>query len=178
MFQEWVTATGRTDAALDDKRRRIIGKALKLKGLDACLLAVKGWRHSAYHRGANPDGVPLNDLGMLLADAESIERFANLERHRGDSSIGKVAAPCPDPTGDDLAALWAPIAAGLIDRVPAETHAIWLSSLHPHASIDGTLIIGAAPEILTWVSDRFRAVLDAAAGDTPVTLVECEARGA
>lgn len=185
VFQAWQTATGNTGAVLDANRRRQIAKALKSRppgeDLADCVDAVKGWRHSAYHAGKNDEGVPVNKLSVLLRDADQIETFRDLERHRGDSSklltpSGNVAGPtCPGRTpGAELAGRWAPIAAGLAERVPQSTHAIWLEPLHPHADVDGTLIIGVPAEIASWVGDRFRSVLDDAAGDTPVTLVTCD----
>lgn len=186
IYEAWQTATGKTDSVLDDKRRRIIAKALRSRpnGIDNatadCVDAVRGWRHSKYHCGANPERIPLNSIGLLLGSAENLERFRDLERVRGASGkllagSGKVAAPCPGhDVSPELAELWAPIAAGLAVRVPESTHSIWLAPLHPHAELDGALIVGVPPEIATWVGDRFRKVLDSAAGGLQVTLVECE----
>ncbi len=181
VFDAWAVATGNTDSVLDEKRRRIIRKALRSRpnGLADCLDAVRGWRHSAHHAGANPDRAPINSIGVLLGDADNLDRFRNLERIRGASDTliagsGKVAAHCPGhDVGAELAELWGPIAAALADRVPANTHDIWLTPLHPHAELDGALIVGVPPAIATWVSDRFRALLDEAAGGLQVTLVEC-----
>lgn len=81
VFDAWIAATGKTAATkLDDKRRRIITRALKSHGLDDCLDAVRGWRHSPHHRGENDTGTVYNDLELLLRDAARIEKFRDLER--------------------------------------------------------------------------------------------------
>jgi hypothetical protein len=85
VFAAWqqskTTAGGRPSTAkLDAKRRRLIRRAIDSHGLDDVLAAVVGWKHSPHHRGENPAGTVYNDLGLLLRDAEHIERFRDLER--------------------------------------------------------------------------------------------------
>jgi len=186
VFAAWATAVGDDDAVLDSGRRRTIRKGLKSRppetALADCVGAVRGWRHSAYHCGRNPDHAVINKLSVLLRDAETIETLRDLERDRGDSRHldgGNVAGSCPGfAAGVELSERWAPIVAELQQSVPESTHDIWLRPLHPHADVDGTLVVGVPPEIATWVSDRFRTLLDraaAAAGEQPITLVECSA---
>jgi hypothetical protein len=61
--------------------------------------AVRGWRQSPWHSGQNRTGEPVNELGQLIGDAASLERFRGLERTAGrrggrpanpsDASIGR-----------------------------------------------------------------------------------------
>ena len=84
VFDAWVEATGKhpTRTRLDDKRRRIIRKALNDHPVDDVLDAVVGWQHEPFYCGENDRGRPFNDLGMLLRDAEHVERFRDLARHQ------------------------------------------------------------------------------------------------
>ena len=82
VFDAWVEATGKhpTRTRLDDKRRRTIKKALDGHPVDDVLDAVVGWQHEPFYCGENDRGRPFNDLGMLLRDAEHVERFRDLAR--------------------------------------------------------------------------------------------------
>ncbi len=176
VFQTWQNATGKTDAVLDDNRRRLIAKRLKSHGLADCLDAVKGWRHSAYYCGRNADKAPRNSLTVLLGTAERLEECRDLERHRGSSDAvasGNVADRCP-VAQPAAASAWAPIAERLAAAVPAATHDIWLAKLHPHTDVDDVLVIGVPAMVAVWVGERFRSVLDAAAEGRQITLVECD----
>jgi hypothetical protein len=82
VFAAWVSATGR-DAArtkLDDKRRRLITNALDGYPVEDVLDAVVGWQHDPFYRGDNDRGKTYNDLGLLLRDAEHVERFRDMAR--------------------------------------------------------------------------------------------------
>ncbi len=81
VFDAWKASTGRTNATvLDAKRTRLITAALKSHSVPDVLDAVKGWEHSPFHRGENPERKKWNDLGLLLRDAENIEKFRDLAR--------------------------------------------------------------------------------------------------
>ncbi len=81
VFEAWKASTKRTGATkLDRSRSRLIGDALRDYPLEDVLDAVRGWEHSPYHRGENPEGKTWNDLGLLLRNAEHIERFRDLAR--------------------------------------------------------------------------------------------------
>lgn len=103
VFDAWVEAAGRTNRTrLDDKRRRLIKRALKDYELDEVLDAVRGWRNSPHHRGES-NGTIYNDLGLLLRDAEHIERFRDLERagppRRGPRQERNIDRDRSAPTG-------------------------------------------------------------------------------
>lgn len=100
VFDAWIEATGKTGRTLlDDKRRRLIRRALDRYPVEDVLDAVRGWRRSPHHRGENDSSTTYNDLGLLLRDGEHIERFRDLERSapgptngRGRGSIDDVIA--------------------------------------------------------------------------------------
>lgn len=79
VFDAWRESTGKHRAQLDSKRRKVIREALKAYPLEDVLAAVRGWRHSAHHRGENRQRTVYNDLGLLLRDAPHIEMFRDLE---------------------------------------------------------------------------------------------------
>lgn len=83
VFDAWLRARAeqsgtRPTAKLDDKRRKLIRRALASHGLDDVLAAVVGWRNSPHHRGENPSSTVYDGLHLLLRDAEHIERFRDL----------------------------------------------------------------------------------------------------
>lgn len=81
VFRAWLESTKRTARTVKDSRRsRLITAALKTHPLADVLDAVRGWENSPYHRGENPSATVYNDLGLLLRDAEHIERFRDLAR--------------------------------------------------------------------------------------------------
>ena len=84
VFDAWVKATEKhpTRTRLDDKRRRVIANALKSHPVEDVLDAVVGWRHDPFYCGENNRGRAFNDLGLLLRDAEHVERFRDLARQQ------------------------------------------------------------------------------------------------
>lgn len=92
VFQAWLTSTKKTArTVLDSKRRSLIERALKTHPPADVLDAVRGWEHSPYHRGENPEHKVWNDLGLLLRDAGKIEQFRDLAR--GPRLEGRPGGP-------------------------------------------------------------------------------------
>jgi hypothetical protein len=88
VFEEWRAATGRTDSTLlDDKRRSVIVKALKLKPEDEVIDAVRGVRHSEHHMSNRQ----YSELKVILRDAGQIEHFRDLQRGTGRRPQESVA---------------------------------------------------------------------------------------
>lgn len=88
VFEAWRVAAGRGNrTVLDPKRRKLITGALAAYPLEDVVDAVRGWRHSPHHVGQNDAGTVYNDLGLLLRDAEHVERFRDLERRGGQPVI-------------------------------------------------------------------------------------------
>ncbi len=94
VFDAWLLSTGRNAARtkLDDKRRRLITKALDGYPVEDVLDAVVGWQHDPFYRGDNDRGKTYNDLGLLLRDAEHIERFRDMARAGATRSSRKPKA--------------------------------------------------------------------------------------
>ena len=92
VFNTWIEATNRSGRTqLDSKRRSRIQSALETYPLDDVLDAVVGWRNDPFYCGHNDRGKTYNDLGLLLRDAEHIERFRDLAR------TGPTQAPSTTP---------------------------------------------------------------------------------
>ncbi|MCZ4492709.1 MAG: replication protein domain protein [Conexibacter sp.] len=186
VFAAWIEATGKTDrTVLDPKRRRLIVAGLASHGLADLLDTVVGWRHSRHHRGENADKRPYNDLGLLLRNAENIEKFRDMERKARaraataglGSSGAAILEACPNGTTDAAAiAAWDAMAIELKQRVPANTYDIWLEPLHAHRLDEKGLVLATSLEGVGWVKDRFATVLANAAqatGQKPVRIVAC-----
>ena len=99
VFDAWVAATGKhpNRTRLDEKRRRIIANALKAHPVEDVLDAVVGWRHDPFYCGENDRGRAFNDLGLLLRDAEHVERFRDLARQQAT----KIEPPNPNERRDE-----------------------------------------------------------------------------
>jgi hypothetical protein len=80
VFTEWRQATGHERSRLDEKRKRLIRRALAGYPLEDVLAAVRGWRNSPHHRGDNDRHTVYDSIELLLRDAEHIERFRDLEQ--------------------------------------------------------------------------------------------------
>jgi len=80
IFDTWTESTGRTRSKLDEKRRRLIRGALDQFPVEDLLDAVVGWKQDPFYCGENDRGRSFNDLGLLLRDAEHVERFRDLAR--------------------------------------------------------------------------------------------------
>lgn len=79
VFAHWVSVCrshGRRPV-LDDKRRRVIAKAVASHGVDTCKAAIDGCKASAWHQGANPRAKTYDEITLILRDAEHIEGFAD-----------------------------------------------------------------------------------------------------
>ena len=84
VFEAWKVSTGHNGrTVLDDKRRRVIKRALEQYPLDDVLDAVEGWREFPHNRGENDRHRPFNDLELLLRNAANIERFRDARRGAG-----------------------------------------------------------------------------------------------
>lgn len=94
VFDAWVQAAQRTGrTVMTPKRRRIIRAALAVYPLDEVLDAVRGWRHSEFHCGANRERKVYNEIELLLRDAEHIEQFRDLEQQGRPAGVAADAVP-------------------------------------------------------------------------------------
>ena len=75
------------------------------------------------------------------------------------------------PVTVELTQIWAPIAARIAEIVDGPTYRLHLASLHLHE--DGeTLVIGGANGA-TWVTERFGKVIQVAAHERPIKVIDC-----
>ena len=89
IFAAWVKATDRTpQTVFDDRRRRVVEKALKLMPFDDVLDAVRGVRHSEHHMSNRQ----WSELKVVLRDAGQIEAFRDLEREYRRAPSGASGA--------------------------------------------------------------------------------------
>jgi hypothetical protein len=81
VFAHWQTTMKSPRARLDEKRRKILHKALGEYGLQDVLNAITGCSRSHYHMGRNEDGSPkpgatkYNDVELIFREASKTERF-------------------------------------------------------------------------------------------------------
>lgn len=76
LFEFWKTTMGHSKARLDDKRLKLITKALDLGySVDDLKSAIAGCAKSEYHMGNNDNGTVYDDLGLILRDAGKIDSF-------------------------------------------------------------------------------------------------------
>lgn len=81
IFRLWQRAANKPTARLDQKREKLIRKAIVHYGVADTARAVVGWKCSPFYRGQNDRHKVYNDLGLLLRDAAHIERFIELANH-------------------------------------------------------------------------------------------------
>jgi len=76
VFDHWRLTMDHQQAKLDDKRTRIIRKAL-LAGYDTgqLVVAIDGCKQTPWNMGDNPGGTVYDSIDLILRDAEHIDRF-------------------------------------------------------------------------------------------------------
>ena len=75
VFDFWKSVHSKRVTAMDHTRRRNIGNAISLYGVDACKDAILGCTYSDFHMGRNKQNRKYNDIELILRDVEHIERF-------------------------------------------------------------------------------------------------------
>lgn len=91
LWQELLCARPRK---LDDKRTRLIKRAISAHGSEECLDAIRGCSVSEWHQGKNPQRKKYTDIELILRDAKHIEMFADIwhdHDHEVEESRGEVA---------------------------------------------------------------------------------------
>lgn len=78
VFDLWRQVAGHPAALLDNARKRKIAAALRSHGYDVTCAAVNGLAYSSWHLGENDRSTRYDGLGVILKNADSIERFAGL----------------------------------------------------------------------------------------------------
>ncbi|HAT1820081.1 TPA: hypothetical protein I8Z14_000564 [Legionella pneumophila] len=77
IFYHWQDVMNHPKAKLDDKRKRTIQKALKNYSVEEIKLAIDGCANTPYNMGENDKDQRYDDIGLILRDADHIERFIN-----------------------------------------------------------------------------------------------------
>lgn len=76
LFEYWQRTMNHSLAKLDKKRKRTIEQALKLGyTISALKQAIDGCKNTPYNMGKNDRQQLYDDIGLILRDAEHIERF-------------------------------------------------------------------------------------------------------
>lgn len=76
IFKFWQATLSHPYAKLDNKRKKVIEQALKLGySSDQICMAIKGCSLTPYNMGNNESGQRFDSLGLILRDAEHIDRF-------------------------------------------------------------------------------------------------------
>ncbi|MEY2958735.1 MAG: hypothetical protein RLZZ01_1303 [Actinomycetota bacterium] len=91
VFELWQETLCARPRRLDDKRRRLIRRAIDNHGLDECLDAVRGCSVSDWHMGKNPQRKKYTDIELILRDAKHIEMFADTWHAHQDDDTGTIA---------------------------------------------------------------------------------------
>jgi len=77
IFTYWQTAMNHPKAKLDQKRQRVIERALKDYSATDLKRAIDGCASSEFHMGVNPQKQKYDDISLILRDAQHIESFIN-----------------------------------------------------------------------------------------------------
>lgn len=75
VFLSYKQALGKRNSILDDRRRKLIGKALENFKPEDLARAFKGCAATPFNMGQNDNGKRYDSLGLILRDADHIERF-------------------------------------------------------------------------------------------------------
>jgi len=94
IFEYWQEVLHHPRAKLDNKRKRLIERALKLHSGNSEPLkhAILGCSRSKWHMGDNPDGKKYDDIELILRDASHIEKFMHIADHPEDQKNSKSVA--------------------------------------------------------------------------------------
>jgi hypothetical protein len=75
VFKYWVDIHKKSRAQLDHERRRNIGSAIHLYGVQTCKDAILGCTYSEWHMGRNRSNKKYNDIELILRDVQKVEKF-------------------------------------------------------------------------------------------------------
>lgn len=73
VFEHWQQTHNHPKAALDGKRERLIGDALKGYDVPTLCQTITGYRNSPFHMGANDKGVVYDSIEVMLRNAKQID---------------------------------------------------------------------------------------------------------
>ena len=119
IFQFWQKVMDSPKSVLDDKRKRLIVKALRGYSPSDICKAIRGCSKTPHNMGQNDSKTKYNGLGLILRDADHIDRFIRNDAGQARASAGNESI---EQTNErvmrELLGTAAP-AGDIIDMVPA-----------------------------------------------------------
>jgi hypothetical protein len=85
IFAYWQKVMDSPRSVLDKDRRNIIERALKSYTVEQIFTAIRGCSKSPYNMGENYQKTKYNGLGLILRNAEKIDRFIQLDSNQAVS---------------------------------------------------------------------------------------------
>jgi hypothetical protein len=83
VFQHWQSAHDHPQAKLDEKRRKVIRRALKTYPEEALRSCIEGYKLSPHHQGKNATGTVYDSIELMLRDAQHIDAGIKLANGSG-----------------------------------------------------------------------------------------------
>jgi hypothetical protein len=80
IFALWCTTYGHEQAALDPKRRKLIGEWLKLYSEADLCACISGYKNSPHHMGQNKSDTVYDSIELMLRDAKHIDAGIAFQR--------------------------------------------------------------------------------------------------
>ncbi|MGK5004116.1 hypothetical protein [Janthinobacterium sp. LB2P70] len=119
IFAYWQKIMDSPKSILDDKRKRLIAKALKgYSPADICK-AIRGCSKTPHNMGQNDAQTKYNGLGLILRDADHIDRFIRNDAGQARASAGNESIEQTNArVMRELMGTVAPVR-DIIDAVPA-----------------------------------------------------------
>jgi hypothetical protein len=74
IFRHWQLVHGHEQSRLDDKRRRLIAKALKTYTYEQLRDCISGYKLSPFHQGQNERSTVYDDIALMLRDAKQVDQ--------------------------------------------------------------------------------------------------------
>lgn len=90
VWEEWIKVhrDGVRKPAFTEDRKVLVGCAVYDFGVDSCIEAIHGCKMSPFHQGDNDRRRKYDDIGLILRNAEKVERFCEIYRERRDRPTG------------------------------------------------------------------------------------------
>ena len=93
VFNHWKSVMDSPRSRLDDKRKAVISKALKLYSVAELMEAIDGCAMSDWHMGMNDRHARYNGLDLILRNAEKIDKFIAITQ----APRSKTEVNCGEP---------------------------------------------------------------------------------
>lgn len=109
IFDYWKKVMNSPRSVLDDKRKSLIAKSIKKYSPSDICKAIRGCSKSPHNMGDNQQKTKYNGLGLILRDADHIDRFIELDagtaraaRETGEQHNARVVAEfLGEPVNDE-----------------------------------------------------------------------------